>query len=1303
MSSLYKLSISGVRSFSPKDHETIQFGAPLTLICGQNGCGKTTIIECLKYATTGDLPPNSKGGAFVNDPTVADRLVVNAEIKLGFISVDGKLMTVTRNMQLNRKRASKTQSQAANTFKTLEGQLAVISGGHKNSISTKNAELDMRMPLYLGASKAVLEYVIFCHQDDSLWPLSEAGVLKKRFDEIFEASKFSKVLDNLKSIRKDMATDIKLIEQSVQHAKIDKVRAKKIREKLEDSKGKVEHYTEDIAQLTIEIERYEKKADDLFNSNQEFQKTLSEHERLVVMIENRRANSRRLGDSIEILHETDEELAHTLANFAEIQKQKKSQISKLDSENLVLDNEASELQSTYHELVRKEGILSAKKQGYEQDLKSMEELKVALLETYGFDFSSIDANAGEELENIVALEQRDHDRIAAQNKERVSEASRKLQLALDAVFRESEHLSYCEREINAATEKLKTHKKKIASLSESEELLEVEKSQLDTFRAKLEKKKGQSTVDSLMKQVSEENTRISQLEQDLDELMKEIHSASKQSDLRSKMDLIQESREVKSNVLKKQVASLRVPFEKLMESELEPKDCESIFEKKLQSASETQLSSVKEHDDLKDKMNHLDSKLHAARAKVADFETKSKQHLGSILNVLEEHEISDYESLLKELEENYKVAVYNLNTFEVTKSYKMKAVDVAKQTKCCTLCNRGMNNDELSKFIKEILENVAAVTANKLTDDVEATFKEMEEIKNINVDIFQYRSMTEELVKLKSDLKEQDSAATDLQKQIDLAQNSVSLSTELVESLNDLLKPIAIIARIVDEIRTLETQSSELEEDLAGYGAPPRPMAELQKLQQQKNFEIRNLRQSVTDANDEQKFQQNELSKLEAQVKDKELQISKLQLSLNEALSLKNTISDLENQLSGLKDKKVEITGHLEDLSREKNEAESEVDKVKKECEQNVAASHRKLQAAKDESSRFVILQEGIKQFEDEDSRLVSEVTSKLKESKEKIDEISQEKRQNEQERKVLQEAINAAVSTERNVKDNLEYRDTIAELDRLQESISALDIDNAEKQKDHFHQESRKLREKISELNSEHYGKVGEVKQINDQILQLQNDLQTEFKGVDKYYHTEWVKLQANLLMSNDLQTYSQALDNAIIKYHSLKMDEINRILRELWNQTYKGTDIDGIEIKCDVTKQVRGRSYNYRVVMYKKSSELDMRGRCSAGQKVLTSILVRLALAECFGTNCGMIALDEPTTNLDVENAESLANALNNIIGFRKNQKNFQLIVITHDERFLSHINGDRYTDNFYRIERDENQHSVIKSLPIHLMQDD
>lgn len=49
---------------------------------------------------------------------------------------------------------------------------------------------------------------------------------------------------------------------------------------------------------------------------------------------------------------------------------------------------------------------------------------------------------------------------------------------------------------------------------------------------------------------------------------------------------------------------------------------------------------------------------------------------------------------------------------------------------------------------------------------------------------------------------------------------------------------------------------------------------------------------------------------------------------------------------------------------------------------------------------------------------------------------------------------------------------------------------------------------------------------------------------------------------------------------------------------------DIEYVEIRSDVdenaTAGARRRVYNYRVVMVKGDTALDMRGRCSAGQKV-------------------------------------------------------------------------------------------------------
>lgn len=62
----------------------------------------------------------------------------------------------------------------------------------------------------------------------------------------------------------------------------------------------------------------------------------------------------------------------------------------------------------------------------------------------------------------------------------------------------------------------------------------------------------------------------------------------------------------------------------------------------------------------------------------------------------------------------------------------------------------------------------------------------------------------------------------------------------------------------------------------------------------------------------------------------------------------------------------------------------------------------------------------------------------------------------------------------------------------------------------------------------------------------------------------------------------------------------------------------------------------------MVKDCVELEMRGRCSAGQKVLASIVIRLALAESFCVDCGILTLDEPTTNLDQENMEVMPDAV-------------------------------------------------------------
>lgn len=51
-------------------------------------------------------------------------------------------------------------------------------------------------------------------------------------------------------------------------------------------------------------------------------------------------------------------------------------------------------------------------------------------------------------------------------------------------------------------------------------------------------------------------------------------------------------------------------------------------------------------------------------------------------------------------------------------------------------------------------------------------------------------------------------------------------------------------------------------------------------------------------------------------------------------------------------------------------------------------------------------------------------------------------------------------------------------------------------------------------------------------------------------------------------------------MRFHSMKMEEINKIIRELWQQTYRGQDIDYISIHSD-SDGAGTRSYSYKVNM--------------------------------------------------------------------------------------------------------------------------
>uniref|UniRef100_A0A915EDG1 Zinc-hook domain-containing protein n=1 Tax=Ditylenchus dipsaci TaxID=166011 RepID=A0A915EDG1_9BILA len=295
-----------------------------------------------------------------------------------------------------------------------------------------------------------------------------------------------------------------------------------------------------------------------------------------------------------------------------------------------------------------------------------------------------------------------------------------------------------------------------------------------------------------------------------------------------------------------------------------------------------------------------------------------------------------------------------------------------------------------------------------------------------------------------------------------------------------------------------------------------------------------------------------------------------------------------------------------------------------------------------------------------------------------------------------------------------------------LEEQLRKMDLQtqlsDLQKQLEAFNGQNSELMAKASTLNNLIYQKSGEQTQIATKIKELAKELNNpRYTKAKQNYLDKLIERAVTQSTIEDLGKYWKVLDDAIISFHQQKMAQINQILKELWMRVYKGNDIESIKIKSQpVTGGEKKKSYDYSVVMVVDQVEIDMRDHCSAGQKVLAAILIRIALADVFAGNCPILALDEPTTNLDADKVENVGMMLKSLIEVRnemssqddddmysqsqaptpsangqpkEGQRSLQLLVITHDKRLVDHLYLACRPEWIYGLSKDENGTSRIR----------
>lgn len=262
--------------------QKIEFSSPLTLIVGANGCGKTTVIECLKFALTGDKPPGTDSGrTFVHDPNVSKVKTAFAQVKLTvscnliFLLYILKkfLLQVTNSRMVEktviRSMRSEVQKGGKLKFETLDSTVVTLDPIRgREDVTGRVEDINNNMCEFMGVSKAIINNVIFCHQEDSNWPLDEGKKLKEKFDAIFGTTEYNKAIDKFIKMRKNYQTKLvetkgyKNLNQEV------KEQAEKMERNLKYELDKCAHVEELKEEAKAKMEILEKKKEEILKREQ---------------------------------------------------------------------------------------------------------------------------------------------------------------------------------------------------------------------------------------------------------------------------------------------------------------------------------------------------------------------------------------------------------------------------------------------------------------------------------------------------------------------------------------------------------------------------------------------------------------------------------------------------------------------------------------------------------------------------------------------------------------------------------------------------------------------------------------------------------------------------------------------------------------------------------------------------------------------------------------------------------------------------------------------------------------------------
>ena len=788
-----------------------------------------------------------------------------------------------------------------------------------------------------------------------------------------------------------------------------------------------------------------------------------------------------------------EELKREIENVRERQRVKHSEAGKYEEQKAHHEQQITRRESLIKETARRHNI-----RGYETDLDDMQ--------------------INEYMERITRLCK---DQNASVERVR-RETDREVQKAQDVLSKLGERRSALNENKNSFKQQTASNDRKIGACQSDLGNIEIDdggkallESNIGDLDSRLRKTKDDLRANSLDNKIQEGNIQLRGLEDESEQLNRELIQGTKQAGDLARLDHLKKELKDRQRSLDTLIGAHGDRLFKIIGPNWQASSLDNDFQIVVDKRKTLVKEAECQRDGITRGLEQIEFKLNSTRADLKNGQQELEACEKRIKRTTQEGDPEDYPEYLALVQTDRDIRQKDVEAFNIMRSWYTDCINSAKTDKpLCRLCDRVFVADkERLQFIRKLDMRMSTAALDGLNKELRDLDADLDAVKGAGSSYDTWKRLFErELPKLQDELKRSEDQREAHLRQIEDHDKTVNDRDEERRDAETLTRPVANIVKYSLEITSFEDQIRELAVKQKDAGLS-RTLEDVQEQLESNGAKSRALRSNIAKITADKERFRGQISTLELDLSRAKNNLTSANYQIEKRANISRQIEDLKKLNGEHRSSIARIENEIHELGPQISEEEAKLDDIK----QRGSGKEKELQQ---EASK---LSDSVHQLKraDQDIRAYIEAggASKLDRCQREIQNAEQDIIRLEAEQKQITIEVNKIAEelrnhqqTKRSIVDNIKYRRSLRELEAVKAEIGRLSAQNAEADLEHHNKRAEHWQRQHMIFETEKTSKMGTMKAKDDQLTQLINDWETDYKDAAFNFKKAHIEVEVRL-----------------------------------------------------------------------------------------------------------------------------------------------------------------------------------------------